>query len=39
MFIFVNYQIRNYSISTSSYIQVRLKKNSEILDCSYKQRF
>ena len=30
----VDYQTRNYGISTSFYIQVRLKKNSEVLEYS-----
>jgi len=30
----VDYQIINYGISTSSYTQVRLKKNSEVLEYS-----
>jgi len=35
----INYQTREYNISTSPYIQVKLKKNSGVLEYSPKQRF
>ena len=33
---FIDYQTRKYSIFTSSYIQIVLKMNSEILEYSFK---